>query len=130
MSLSFWSTWPLFPIAFAKVGVLWFCLILECTVLSLTFLIVCFSIGFSQIASYKSAILKNAKWIIPLAILGFGGVLFSNLAISSQTISNYAILGLIQPLISLFFAAIFLNERLSRLQYVGVAIILLTLFLK
>lgn len=127
LSLLFWSTWPLFPIAFAKVGVLWFCLILECTVLSLTFTIICFSGGLSQIVEYRFALLKNGKWIIPLAILGFGGVLFSNLSMSGQAVSSYAIFGLVQPLISLFFAAIFLGERLTKLQYAGIALILLVL---
>ncbi len=129
LSLLFWATWPLYRIAFEKVGVLWFSLILECTVLTLTFLILCFSEDFTQLPSYKMAVWQNAKWIVPLGLLGFGGVLFTNLAISGQKISSYAIFGLIQPLISLFFAAIFLNERLTKLQYVGVAIILIVLLL-
>ena len=127
LSLLFWSTWPLYRIGFEKVGILWFSFILECTVLTLTFLIVCFSGNFKKLPSYKTAIWQNAKWIVPLGLLGFGGVLFTNLAISGQRASSYAIFGLIQPLISLFFAAIFLKERLTKLQYVGVAIILIVL---
>ncbi len=130
LSLLFWSTWPLFPIAFEKVGVLWFSLIMECTVLTLTFLIIWFSGSLTQIFTYKPALLKNSKWIIPLAILGFGGVLFSNLAMSGQAVSNFAIFGLVQPLISLAFAALFMGERLTKLQYIGISIILLVLIFK
>ena len=130
LSLLFWSTWPLYRIAFERVGILWFSLILECTVLMLTFLIICFSGELGQLVSYKLAVLKNAKWIIALGLLGFGGVLFTNLAISGQAVSSYAIFGLVQPLISLSFAAIFLRERLTKLQYVGITIILLVLLFK
>lgn len=124
LSLAFWSTWPLFPIAFERVGVLWFCLILETTVLSLTFFVICASGELRVLGRHRKLILKNMKWILPLGVLGFSGVLFSNLSMSGQTVSSYAIFGLVQPLISLLFAAAILKERLSRLQYVGIAIML------
>ena len=129
LSVFFWSTWFLFPIAFARVGVLWFCCILECTVFTLSLIVFLFTHQVNQTQTYQSAILLNLKWIVPLAVLGFGGVLFSNLAMVSAGVANYAILGLVQPLISLFFTAFFFRERLTRWQYAGVGVILLVLFL-
>jgi drug/metabolite transporter (DMT)-like permease len=127
----FWSTWPLYAIGYGKVGVLWFCLILECSVLLMSIVVFCFSKNLSPLSSYKSGIISNKKWIVSLGVIGFCGVLLSIFAMKQHnSITNYAIVALLQPLISLIVSSVMLKERLTKWQYIGAVIVLLTMLLK
>jgi len=131
LSKLFWSTWTLYAIAYGKVGVLWFCLILEYSVLLMSVLVFSFSKRLPPLSSFKQEIINNQKWIISLGVLGFCGVLFSTLAMQQQkTIIGYTVFGLLQPVVSLTASYFILSERLTKWQYIGVGIILSTILLK
>lgn len=123
LSMVFWRTASFFPMATAQVGILWFCLILELTVCFLSTAIFLLSER-CIFPYYKYSLKGNYSWILLLAIFGFGGVLFANTAMNYSAISALALLGIAQPLTSWIFGAVFLKERLTTLQYIGMAIML------
>jgi len=127
LSMLFWSACSLYPIGIKAIGTINFSFILEVTVCAMSFL------GYIiQNKSEKLAIKKILKSdfnsIFQLSLFGFCGVFFSNLAFLYLPVSILGLLAIIQPVVSMCFAAYLLKERLLQIQYVGVVLILIGIF--
>jgi drug/metabolite transporter (DMT)-like permease len=124
----FWSASAFYPLAIQSIGVLWFSLILEltvCTVSLLGYLVQFKSLYKSVEYNFKHAL----PWIAALAICGFGGVLFSNLGFLFLPLHIIGMMGIIQPVISMIIASLLMKEKLTITQYVGVLSIFIGLWI-
>ncbi|MBI1782959.1 MAG: DMT family transporter [Sphingobacteriales bacterium] len=125
----FWSAGIFFPMAIKSLGVLWFSLVLELTVCVMSWagLLIKQKGIISNVLSYP--VKQNWKWIFSLAVCGFSGVLFSNLALFHLPLHILGMMGIIQPVVSLVVANMLLKEKLQMVQYAGVLLILLGMWL-
>lgn len=125
----FWSTGIFFPIAIKSLSVLWFSLILELTVCTMSWIGFFITHKGVLIAFRQYSVKPGMSWIMALAICGFSGVLFSNLALYYLPLHILGMMGIIQPVVSLIIANLLLRERLLAVQYAGIFLILAGLWL-
>ncbi|MBS1558422.1 MAG: DMT family transporter [Bacteroidetes bacterium] len=69
------------------------------------------------------------KYIVVLAFLGFGGIIFYNLSLLCLPVSTISLLSTITPALSVVMASVLFKEKLNSKQYAGLLIILAGLFL-
>jgi transporter family protein len=72
---------------------------------------------------------KGSIYAFINGVIGYGGVLFYIFAISKQDAILVAPLSATYPIVTLFLGAIFLKERLSRLNYIGILLALVAIYL-
>lgn len=72
---------------------------------------------------------QTDKYILALAVLGFGGVIFYNLSLLHLPVSSISLLSTITPALSVVIASVLFREKLTLPQYVGILITLAGLFL-
>jgi drug/metabolite transporter (DMT)-like permease len=125
----FWSAAIFFPMAVKSLSVLWFSLILELTVCCMSWIGFLISQKRSGPTTFNFPIQRNLKWITALAVFGFSGVLFSNLALYHLPLHILGMMGIIQPVVSLVIANLVLKERLQLIQYIGILLILTGMWL-
>lgn len=125
----FWSAGIFFPMAVKSLSVLWFSLILELTVCCMSWIGFLISQKKSISNIFTFPVQRNLKWISALAICGFCGVLFSNLALYHLPLHILGMMGIIQPVVSLIIANLLLRERLQTIQYIGILLILTGMWL-
>jgi drug/metabolite transporter (DMT)-like permease len=128
LSTLFWSTGAFFPIGIQRVGLLNFSFILEVTVCFMSFTIFLFQRKRDH-SPKISIIKKDYQSVFFLALFGFMGVFCANLAFSYLPLTILGLITIIQPIVSMVFAGYLLKERLSYIQYIGVIIILVGLWI-
>lgn len=115
----FWGASAFYPLAIHSIGVLWFSLVLELTVCTISL-----TGYFVRYKSFNISVYYNLKpalpYIIALAICGFGGVLFSNLSFLYLPLHVLGMMGIIQPVVSMIVASLLMKEKLTVVQYIGV----------
>lgn len=123
LAMLFWGASAFYLVSIKRVGALNFSFVLESTVAIMSWLGFLFQKK-NSFSFYASVTKENFHWIIKLALCGFCGVLFANLAFSYLPVSTLGLLVIVQPVVSMCFAAFLLKERLKFIQYTGVLIIL------
>lgn len=117
----FWgTTFALFRIPAKAIGEVNFSFVLELTVLS------CALVGlfFQKREKHDfSPTTKTYLIIATIGVLGFIGVLFYNLAVTIVDVSVLSVMGTFTPVISIGISHILLKERFSRIQYLGMGLI-------
>lgn len=118
----FWgTTFALFKIPIERIGSLNFSFSLEITVFCSSVLILLFS---KQKINRKPS-RKSLSTIIVLAVLGYFGVMCYNIAINLvPDVSVLAVMGSATPVVTIVLSHLFLKEKLTMLQYLGVVFIL------
>lgn len=121
----FWGVgFAAFAIPVNVLGVLVFSLILELTVCLFSIFLFWYISG-----KLSFPIKKIDSMVVVLAGLGFGGLMLYNLSLAYIPVSLASLMGILTPMVSLIFSALFLKERLSLPQYIGAAIILIGLLI-
>lgn len=121
----FWGTsFAMFIYPVKEIGALRFSFVLEATVC---------------VASIVLNRYLNKEWflsfsridlpIVLLSIFGFCGIVFYNLSISYLPVSLISTLGMLTPAISILLATVLLKERLRWIQYGGIALIFIGLWM-
>lgn len=117
LSRLFWATGLLFVPFIQKLGIFLFCTLLEAVVFSMSLILY-------LLQKEKQPIIINNKTkyeIMTLIVLGSIGTFCLNLAITQTSIIVFAFLGLIEPIIGILVAIFYYQEKISRLQYLGLA---------
>lgn len=126
LSRLFWSTAFLFIPYIKEFGILFFCIILELAVFTVSF-------AFSLFQKNKFAVtqikVKTLREITFLIVLGCIGTLSLNFAIAEISIFLFAILALMEPIVGLIFARIYYQERLEVRQVLGISLSLASSFI-
>jgi drug/metabolite transporter (DMT)-like permease len=114
----FWGTsFALFRIPIEKIGSVNFSFSLEFTVCIMAILI-----GFFTKEKQNSKVSKQAVYtIIVLALLGYLGVVFYNKAITIIPVSTLSIMGTFTPVITIIISHIYLKEKFTKNQYIGIS---------
>ncbi|WP_461486724.1 EamA family transporter [Pedobacter sp.] len=122
LSMLFWRIGGLFPIAIDKVGVLFFSLLLEITVFSISLILLLASRKFKAI---KLNLVKTYVFIITcIALTNFAGILGSHLALKNTSLANYTILGFLSPIVTFSISLFIYKEKYTSIQYLGILIII------
>ena len=87
------------------------------------------TIFFSQIRLYKQTILENLAKLFLLGFLLAMGSTFLVWSVESTTVFNASLLGASQPIITLIIALFVGLEQISKLQYVGILLGLIGVFI-
>lgn len=124
----FWAASAFYLVGIKRVGALNFSLILESTVALMSLIGFMLYNRFSLSLDFL-AIKENFHWIVKLALCGFSGVLFANLAFLYLPVSTLGLMAIVQPVVSMVFAAFLLKEKLKPIQYTGVLVILFGMWL-
>lgn len=69
------------------------------------------------------------RYILALAILGFGGIVFYNLALTYIPVTQASFLGVLTPVVSIIAASFLYKEKLTVKQYLGITLIIISLML-
>jgi drug/metabolite transporter (DMT)-like permease len=118
-----WSVGFLFVPYIKIFGVLLFSIILECTVFATNIVYYLLSNNKKSIAHWN---IKPILWqIILIAIIGIIGDIGNNFAKQQIPIVLLAFLGLLTPIITLSFSYLYLKEKLTLSQLLGIALGLL-----
>ncbi len=125
LSRLFWSTAFLFIPYIKELGILFFCIILELAVFTVSFT---FSIFQNEKLMLQNFKIKTIKEILMLIILGSVGTLTLNFAIAELSIFVFALLALMEPIIGLIFSSIYYKEKLQIRQLVGISLSLASSF--
>jgi drug/metabolite transporter (DMT)-like permease len=122
LSRFFWSSAFLFVPFINKLGILLFCSILEAVVFLMSIILYIFS----NKETMQKITHKTKKEIILLILLGTIGTFCLNFAVSTtKSIIIFAFLGLIEPIVGLVVSKFYHNEKLNKLQLIGIIIGLL-----
>ena len=122
-----WGTsFALFPIFIKDTGVGLFSLILESTVCVCSISIVFITKGHRQLVNPSA---KQLVSIVPIAVCGFLGVLFFNIATQYIAMSSLILLDLLTPIVSVVISGLLLHEKLTIKQYTAITIILIAVLL-
>lgn len=117
LSRFFWSSAFLFIPYINKLGILLFCSILEAVVFSMSVILYVFS----NKETIQKITSKTKKEILLLILLGTIGTFCLNFAVSTtKSIIVFAFLGLIEPIVGLIVAKFYHNEKLNKLQLIGI----------
>ena len=87
------------------------------------------TVFFSQIRLYKQTILENLAKLFLLGFLLAMGSTFLVWSVESTTVFNASLLGASQPIITLIIALFVGLEQISKLQYVGILLGLIGVFI-
>ena len=118
----FWGvTFALFYIPVKKLGALRFSFVLESTVFALSLVTTRWLHQWKSIT--RSMFFIQLKWIMPLAILGVGGVLFYNLSLQFIPVVFVSLIGCLVPGISVLVSAIWLREKITFRKLTGIVIL-------
>jgi drug/metabolite transporter (DMT)-like permease len=120
-----WGTsFALFPVFIKDTGVGVFSLILETTVclcsVSIVFMV-------NENNKLVTISLNQFMQILPIALLGFMGVLFFNISTQYLKMSTIVLLDILKPIITVIFSALLLKEKLILQQYVAIVLIIIAL---
>lgn len=126
LSRLFWSTAFLFIPYIKEFGILFFCIILELAVFTVSFTISIFQKNKIEIRKSET---KTFREIIFLILLGCIGTLSLNFAIAEISIFLFAILALLEPIVGLVFARIYYQESLEFRQVLGISLSLASSFI-
>lgn len=127
----FWgTTFALFRIPVEKIGSYNFSLVLETSVLLGAGILL---VGRKKDGFTGSPTTSTYLSVALIGVLGFVGVLFYNFAVIQVKVSTLAVMGAFTPVISIIISHLFLKERFSSSQYLGMAstligVILLTAY--
>ena len=91
--------------------------------------LILFTIFFSQIRIYKQTILENLAKLFLLGFLLAMGSTFLVWSVELTTVFNASLLGASQPIITLIIALFVGLEQISKLQYVGILLGLIGVFI-
>lgn len=127
LSRLFWSTAFLFPFFIEKVGVMLFCAILEACVFTMSLFLFIFQTQ-KPFINPKKLSGKTIKELVLLVILGCVGTFCLNFAIMKTDIIVFAFLGLIEPIIGLIISYFYHQERINKLQFIGLSLGLVSSF--
>lgn len=125
LSRLFWSTAFLFIPDIKEFGILFFCIILELAVFTVSFTISIINKNNLEIRQLR---VKTQREIVLLIVLGCIGTLSLNFAIAEISIFLFAILALLEPVVGLIFARIYYQERLEFRQVLGISLALASSF--
>lgn len=125
LSRLFWSTAFLFIPYIKEFGILFFCIILELAVFTVSFSVSIFQNNNIGIINIE---IKTFREIAFLIILGCIGTLSLNFAIAEISIFLFAILALLEPVVGLIFAKIYYKEELELRQILGISLSLASSF--
>ena len=118
----FWGvTFALFYIPVKKLGALRFSFVLESTVFALSSVTTLWLHQWKTIP--RSMFFIQLKWIMPLAILGVGGVLFYNLSLQFIPVVFVSLIGCLVPGISVLVSAVWLGEKITFRKLTGIVIL-------
>jgi drug/metabolite transporter (DMT)-like permease len=123
----FWGTsYALFKLATKWIGPIPLSFLLESTVLFMSFL----WMTWSRFSFFKNDIIKDhiVHYLI-LGILLAVGTVFYNLSVISLPVILLNFLGYFTIILSIVFAHLFYNEKLKKHQIVGIAFILVSIFI-
>jgi drug/metabolite transporter (DMT)-like permease len=123
LSRVFWSTAFLFVPFIEKLGAVLFCAVLEFTVFAMSVLLFIIS---KQKIHFRKPTSKVQKEMILLVLLGIVGTFSLNFAIIKTNIIVFAFLGLIEPVVGLLISRIYHQERINKLQFIGIGLGLLS----
>ena len=124
LSRLFWSTGLLFVPFIEKIGILLFCSILEAVVFSMSLILFLFQ----KDKGWKGMDAKTRNEIFFLIILGTTGTFCLNFAITKTSIIVFAFMGLIEPIIGILVSIFYHKEKINKLQFVGLALGLVSSF--
>lgn len=126
LSRLFWAT-AFFFIPFIKeYGALFFCIILELAVFTVSFLTSLFQKDKISIMKIED---KTLLEVLVLVIFGCIGTLCLNYAIAENGIFLFAILAAMEPVIGILFARIYYKDTLEKRQVLGMTLALSSSFL-
>jgi drug/metabolite transporter (DMT)-like permease len=118
----FWGvTFALFYIPVKKLGAVQFSFVLESTVFALSLFTTLWLHQWKAIPRFKFFV--QLKWIMLLAILGMGGVLFYNLSLQFIPVVVVSLIGCLVPGISVLVSALWLGEKITFKKLTGIAIL-------
>jgi len=126
LSRLFWATAFLFIPYIKEFGIIFFCMILELAVFSVSFSVSLFQ---KEKIIFKKLEIKTLREILMLVILGCIGTLCLNFAIAKISIFLFALLALLEPIVGLLFARIYYLEKLETRQIVGLTLSLASSFI-
>ena len=124
LSRLFWSTGLLFVPFIEKIGILLFCSILEAVVFSMSLILFLFQ----KDKGWKGMDAKTRNEIFFLIILGTTGTFCLNFAITKTSIIVFAFMGLLEPIIGILVSIFYHREKINKLQFVGLALGLVSSF--
>ena len=124
LSILFWSMGLLFVPFIEKIGILLFCSILEAVVFSMSLILFLFQ----KDKSWKGMDTKTRNEIFFLIIFGTTGTFCLNFAITKTSIIVFAFMGLIEPIIGILVSIFYHKEKINKLQFVGLALGLVSSF--
>ena len=124
----FWGiTFALFKIPIEKLGAWRFSFVLETTVLSFSLLIAFTT--FKNEKFEKEIIYENLKWYLLLGFIAFIAVSSYNFALNYIDVSVVALLGNLTPVLSIILSIILFRQKINKQQSIGIAILLLAIFI-
>ncbi|MCG2792284.1 MAG: DMT family transporter [Weeksellaceae bacterium] len=126
LSRLFWSTAFLFIPYIKEFGILFFCIVLELSVFTVSFTISLFQKDNCEVLQIKG---KTRGEILFLIFLGCIGTLSLNFAIAEISIFLFAVLALLEPIVGLIFVRIYYQERLEFRQILGISLSLTSSFI-
>lgn len=125
LSRLFWSTAFLFIPYIKEFGIIFFCIVLELAVFTVSFTI---AISQKNKPDFGNVKIKTFREILMLIILGCIGTLCLNFAIAKISIFLFAILALLEPIVGLIFARFYYQEQLESRQILGITLSLASSF--